>query len=132
MANKVEYNATTQETTIYLDQGTSFEHTFTFTFNEVPVDLTGFDARLQVRKTYGSTTAWFNGTLANTKLSMVDASGGVLKITFAPTDTSSIRFASVDDSTLDNVFDLELIEIATTKVYRPVKGTLILMREVTR
>lgn len=130
--NKVEYNSTTQETTIYLDQGTSFEHTFTFTFNDLPVNLTGFDARLQVRKSYGATSAWYNGTLANLKLEMVDASAGILKVMFAPTDTSAVRFAAVDDSTLDNVFDLELIEIATTKVYRPVKGTLVLQREVTR
>lgn len=132
MSNKVTYNSTTGETQIQVDQGSTFEHTFTLTVNSLPFDLTGYDARMQVRKTYGSSTPVFSGTIANGKLSFVSEVGGTLKVTMTPTDSSVIKFNSVDDSTLDCVFDVEIQNILTGKVYKPVRGTLVFAREVTR
>lgn len=131
MANSVTYNTTTGETEFTVDQGSTFEHTFTFTVNTVPYDLTGSDARMQIRKTYGKTETIYNGTLANSKLEIVDAAAGVLKVIFAATDFVSVRFDAVDDSTLSCVFDLEVID-SLGKVRKPARGTLVLNREVTR
>ena len=132
MSNKVTYNATTGETQIQVDQGSTFEHTFTLTVNSQPFDLTGYDARMQVRKTYGSSTPVFDGTLSNGKLNIVSAVNGTLKVIMTPADSSVIKFNSTDDSTLDCVFDVEIQNILTGKVYKPVKGTLVFAREVTR
>jgi hypothetical protein len=117
---------------ITIDQGSSLDVVFTIQQeNSSAYDLTGYDARLQVRRTYGDTTALINCTLANSKLVLTDAVGGVLTLSLAPADTSSIRFNSKDDDTLDCVYDLEIQSVAG-KVFKPAKGSFILAREVTR
>lgn len=132
MANSVSYNSVTGETTINLDQGTYFEHTFHFKVGEDDFDLTNYSARMQVRKTYGSTSTIYSATTANGKIPFVSQVGGTMKVVFQPADTSLVRFNAPDDSTLDCVFDIELENTISGKVYKPVRGTLVLNREVTR
>lgn len=132
MSNSVTYNATTGETQIKLDQGSTFEHIFTFTINNSPFDLTNYDARMMVRKTYGASAPVISATIANGKLSKVSDVDGKMKVLFVPSDTSPIKFNSTDDSTLDCVFDVELQNTISGKVYKPIKGTLVIAREVTR
>lgn len=132
MANSVVYNTTTKQLEINIDQGSTFEHTFTFTNGGLPYDLSNYDARLMVRKTYGASTPVYSGTIANGKLVYVNASIGQLKIIFTPSDTTDIKFASADDSTLDCVFDLEIQHSISGKVHKPASGTIVLNREVTR
>lgn len=129
--NGVSYNTSTLETALTVDQGSTFEHTFTFTVNGEPYDITGFDARMQIRRTYGDTSTVWNGTLANGKLVMVDTAAGKLKIVFAPNDFTSTRFNEKDDDTLECVFDLELIDLGG-RVRKPARGTVTIYREVTR
>lgn len=114
------------------DQGS----TFTFIFNlkndvGAAFNLTGYDARLQVRRTYGDTSTLINATLANSKLVLTNAVGGILTLTLAPSDTSSIRFNGVGDETLECVYDLE-IQSSLGQVAKPARGTFTLNREVTR
>jgi hypothetical protein len=114
------------------DQGSSLTQTFTLKdVDGLAFNLTGFDARLQVRKTYGATAAEINATLANSKLALTNAVGGVLTWTISPSDTTGIRFNEKDDDSLELVFDLEVIS-AAGKVYKPARGTITLNREVTR
>lgn len=131
MANSVTYNSTTKETAITVDQGSTFEHTFTFTVDGDPYDITGFDARMQIRKTYGDTSVVWNGTLANNKLVLVTPASGVLKVVFSASDFTSTRFNNVNDDTLECVFDLELVDLAS-KIHKPARGTVTINREVTR
>lgn len=131
MSNSVIYNSSTKETEITVDQGSTFEHTFTFTVDGDPYDITGFDARMQIRRTYGDTNVIWNGTLANSKLVLVSPANGVLKVVFAAGDFVSTRFNNVNDDTLECVFDLELIDLSN-KVHKPARGTVTINREVTR
>lgn len=117
---------------ITMDQGASFEYTFNLKSDATTAfNLTGFDARLQVRKSYAAATADINCTLANSKLVLHDAAGGVLKLVLGPTDTTSIKFLNPTDSTLACVYDLELVS-PLGKVTKPVRGSFTLIREVTR
>lgn len=131
MSNNVTYNSTTGETQIFVDQGSTFEHTFTLTANSLPFDLTNYDARMMVRVTYGSSLPVFSATIDNSKLVVLSAVAGTLKLVMLPSDSSSIKFNSKDDSALDCVFDLEIQNTLTGKVYKPVKGSLVYSREVT-
>lgn len=116
---------------ISMDQGSTLEYTFTLqNMDLTPFVLTGFDARLQVRKTYGG-NAVISATLANTKLEILSAAGGTMKLVLQPSDTSGITFANRDDDSLECVYDLEIISPAS-KVYKPARGTFTLNREVTR
>lgn len=117
---------------IEMDQGSTLEYTFTLrTISNDPVNITGFDARLMVRKTYGSANAEITATIANSKLTVVDAANGILKLTLTPDDTRLIRFANRNDDTLECVYDLEIIT-PTSKVYKPARGNFTIRREVTR
>jgi hypothetical protein len=116
---------------ITVNQGTSLPYTFTLTYlNNSVYDLTGYDARLQVRRTYGDTTWLINCTVANGKLT-INATAGTITWHIIPSDTMSIRFNNKDDDTLDCVYDLE-ITAPTGDIYKPAGGTLTINREVTR
>lgn len=118
---------------ITADQGSSLSYVFTLkdTGNS-PFDLTDYDARLQVRRTFGDTAILVNCTLANSKLVKTNAAGGVLTLGIAPADTTGIRFNNKDDDTLEAVYDLEIQSNTTGKVHKPARGTFTLNREVTR
>lgn len=117
---------------IFCDQGSTKTIVLTLqTDTLTPYNLTGFDVRLQVRRTYGDTTVLINATLTNGKLVLTNAVGGVITLNLAPADTSSIRFTNKDDDTLDCVYDLE-IQSASGAVYKPFKGSFTIAREVTR
>ena len=115
-----------------IDQGSTIFIAFTMRYEgEFPINLTGYDARLQVRRSYGDTTALINATLANGKIVWVNAAQGTLELRLEPSDTSGIRFNNKDDATLDLVYDLELMS-PFGKVIKPAKGAITLNREVTR
>lgn len=117
---------------ITMDQGSTLIYDFTLKDeNNAAFDLTGFDARLQVRRTYGDTSTLVSCTLANGKLVLSDAVAGELTLTLAPSDTSAIRFNAANDESLEAVYDLE-IQSPASKVYKPARGTFTLNREVTR
>lgn len=117
---------------IEMDQGSTLEYTFTFqTVTNEPVNITGFDARLHVRKTYSASSPVITATITNTKLTVVNAAAGILKLTLTPDDTKDIRFASRDDESLECVYDLEIIS-PVGKVYKPARGAFTIRREVTR
>ena len=115
-----------------IDQGST--KSFVFNIKDaggVAFNLTGYDARLQVRRTYGDVAALMNCTLANGKLVLTNAVGGVLTWKVQPIDSTAIRFASKDDEECQAVFDLE-IQSALGDVAKPARGTLAIFREVTR
>ena len=115
-----------------IDQGST--KSFVFNIKDVggaAFNLTGYDARLQVRRTYGDTATLMNCTLANGKLVMTNAIGGVLTWKALPADSTEIRFATKDADECETVFDLE-IQSAIGDVAKPARGTLTISREVTR
>lgn len=117
---------------ITMDQGSSLDYSFYLqTEDGDPFNLTSYDVRMQVRKSYGSTSTEINATLANGKVALENAVGGHLKVLLLPSDTSSIRFNAVNDESLECVYDLEIIS-PVGQVWKPARGTFTLNREVTR
>jgi hypothetical protein len=120
------------QTTIQVDQGSYFEHTFVITENDNPFDLDLYTARMQIRRSYGNTSTIYSATLANGKLVKVSPSLGQLKVIFSAEDFASTQFGNKEDDTLEGVFDLEIEEISTAKVYKIAAGSVTIYREVTR
>jgi hypothetical protein len=115
---------------IAIEQGQSVEIPFAITQGASPLNMTGYDVRLQVRRTLADTTTLINCTLANGKISWVSQSGGTFKLILLPTDTSGLRFKTGEDA-IDAVYDLELIN-NTGVVFKACKGSFTINREVTR
>ena len=115
---------------LVIEQGQSVEVPFAVTRNNLALDLTGYDLRLQVRRTYADTSTLVNCTLANGKLVWLTQNQGTFKLVLVPTDTASIRFKAGEDS-IDGVYDLELVSPNAT-VYKACKGSFTINREVTR
>ncbi len=118
---------------IVMDQGSSIKIDFSLTdSNGSPLNMTGYDVRLQVRKSYGDNSSpLINATLANSKLAWTSQVGGTFFFTLQPADTSSISFAKDSPDVLEGVYDLE-IQSPVGFVSKPVKGSFTLNREVTR
>ncbi len=117
---------------INIDQGSTLN--FQFNLQDPagdPYNLTGYEARLQVRRSFGATAVEINCTLQNGKLVLTNAAEGALTLVLAPSDTSSIRFNNKEDDTLDCVYDLE-VQSPSGRVYKPAKGSFTISREVTR
>lgn len=87
-------------------------------------DLSGFTARLQVRRTIESSTHFVNLTSANGGIEMQP--GGII---------NAMRIYMSDELTAtipsDGVYDLE-IESATGEVSRVIRGSFTLIPQVTR
>ena len=104
-------------------QGTTFHKQLTYTIDSVPVDLTTYTARMQVREKHTS------------KTSMVDLSTDVNGGITLGDDAGTIDIYISDEVTAlllakDYVYDLELISGSNT--YRLIEGKFIVTPEVTR
>jgi len=107
---------------IVMYQGASFDYTFTWKINNTVVNLTGYTARMQVRRSHRAEEA---------VLSLVDGDGiilggsaGTITLQADAELTASIDAASY-------VYDLEL-EAPGGEVYRILEGTFRVSPEVTR
>lgn len=108
---------------ITCEQGATFERVFTF-YNQdgtTPFDLTGYSARMQIRRDIDATTTLLDLTTENGRIALGGAEG-TITLTLTPGETAAL--------TDDGVYDLE---ISTAEaVYRVLKGAFRLDPEVTR
>lgn len=111
------------------EQGTTYSRRFELQYPDTvdptvyhPWDLSGYTARMQVRRTIESSSAMITLTTENGGISIDDEAGAVTIIMTA-TQTSSI--------TNSGVYDIELID-GSLSVSRLVQGEFILSYEVTR
>jgi hypothetical protein len=97
-----------------------------------PFDLTGYSARLHVRKSFGSTTVLINSSSLGVTPSLIitDPLTGVIYWNVSSTETAAIKIQG-DEETIDLVYDLEVVS-STGKVLTPARGTITLYHEVTR
>lgn len=108
----------------YIEQGATFNRTVVWKdSNEDPVNLTGYTARMQVRKAVTSPTTILDLTTENSKIALGGALG-TITLTLAPTDTETLE-------TFCGVYDLEL-QSASGFVTRLLEGQITISREVTR
>lgn len=103
-------------------QGATFIKRLTWTIDEVPVDLTGYTARMQAKVSYSQKCdPIFNITTENGGISLDDE--GNIDLLIEADETS-------DFIAKEYLYDLELI--ITNQVYRIVEGKFIVTPEVTK
>jgi hypothetical protein len=108
---------------IVCDQGATFTRVFTWQDSTgVPVNLTGYTARMQVRATIDSASTLLSLTTENSGIALGGAAGTVT-ITATATQTAAVAAGCY-------VYDIELV-IGST-VVRLVQGQFTVDGEVTR
>ena len=115
-----------------IEQGTTFERVFKYKDeNGAPVDLTGYDVRMQIRSSYDSAVlASLTSGSGDFVVSVPpDAAEGVtdknqIKLTISANNTAAYTFDQA-------LYDIEL-ESGTGVVTRLLQGKIKLSREVTK
>mgnify|MGYP000066981416 CR=1 FL=1 len=102
-------------------QGSTFTRTLTYKIDDSPVDLTGYEARLQVREYHYSDDFVVN--LTDTSGITLGGSAGTITTTIAASATQELVPG-------DYVYDLELVVGGT--VTRLIEGKFVVTPEVTR
>ena len=109
---------------LYIEQGATWLKTITWNDSDgVPIDLTGYTARMQFRSSVTSSTILATATTENGKITLGGALGTIV-ITFSATDTTAFEFVSA-------VYDLELVS-SSGFVTRLLEGGVEVSKEVTR
>ena len=103
-------------------QGSTFRRTLTYTLDEVPVNLTGYSSRLQVREAYYST---------NPVVSLVSGSGITMGGSAGTIDILISASVTSQFPTGTHVYDLEIVSPSNI-VDRLIEGTFNVTPEVTR
>lgn len=109
---------------IVIEQGATF--TFPLVYkdsNDVPVNLTGYTARMQVRRSKASTTAVLTLTTENGSITL-GGSAGTIDIVASAEDTAAIPIKV-------GVYDLELVS-PSGNVKRLIEGEVTISQEVTK
>lgn len=116
---------------ITIEQGATFNHTLTWheydednppNYEGDVIDLTGYTARMHIRKTKNTDDFLIELTTENGRIALGDALGTIV-LTIAATDTEQLSFTT-------GVFDLELVN--GTTVVRLVEGAATLSKEATK
>jgi hypothetical protein len=105
---------------IFIDQGANFSTTVTISDSDgSALDLTGYTALAQIRKTYESTTATnFTVTFDS------DRTTGTITISLSDTQTSALEYGRY-------VYDLVITDVSATKT-RVVEGIATVNPSVSR
>jgi hypothetical protein len=107
-----------------IEQGATFSRLFRWKDSEgVLVDLTGYTARMQIRRKFSSATAEYSATTENGAI-VLGGALGTIQLTISATDTAALTCVS-------GVYDLELVD-SEGVVTRFVQGNVTVSREVTR
>lgn len=107
---------------IKINQGATFRKTFQWKSNGTPIDLTGFQARMQMRKTLASTEIIHQMTTANGGIILGDS--GYFQLYISDANTENFNFTTA-------VYDLEFVNLEGD-VIRLIEGSVSLSPEVTR
>ena len=106
------------------DQGSTFERTVDIKNPDGEIfSLTGYTARMQVRREVDSATPLIELTTANGRLTINGALGRI-SIALTPNETAAL--------TRGGYYDLEIVQTSTGKVHKVLRGEFRLEKEVTR
>lgn len=109
---------------IVMDQGATFSRAITWQDSQaVPVNLTGYTARMQVRDEVDSASAALSLTTENSRISL-GGTAGTITLLVSATDTAAVAAG-------EYVYDLELVSGSGT-VTRLIQGCFTVDAEVTR
>jgi hypothetical protein len=115
MQNPAIYNVT-------MYQGASFDLSLTWNVNSIPVNLTGYSSRMQVRTSYDA---------SSTVLSLTSGSGITLGGTAGTITVAASAATTAGVSTGQYVYDLEMVS-GGSAVTRLIQGTFLVDPEVTK
>lgn len=106
---------------LYIDKGTSFQNKITLTDDttNTSINLSGYSASSQLRRSYYSTNA-----SANLVCSVTDAANGEITMSLAAANTSNLKAGRY-------VFDLKTVA-PNGSIARVLEGTIVVLPEVTR
>jgi len=105
---------------LVLDQGTNFEIIVRYLNDDgTAIDLTGYQARSQMRRSYYSTTA--TNLIAN----ISSPTNGNVTLSLNANTTANLKVGRY-------LYDVEVVENATYTVSRIVEGIITVMPEVTK
>lgn len=115
----------TKNYTIY--QGSIFQEFFTWYESDgvTPIDMTGYTAKMQVRKTVKSATTLLDLTTENGGINITDAANGVFNIYVSAVDTEDLVAGT-------GVYDLEINPGDVDNIFRLLSGIITISPEVTR
>ena len=112
-----------------IEQGATFRQPLQWSAGTpaVPVDLTGYTARMQVRSELTSPAVLLELTTENGRIGITDATAGKLELRLTATETAALAFES-------GVYDLELVapDAPDNTVTRLLAGSVTVLPEVTR
>jgi hypothetical protein len=109
---------------LFVEQGSTFNYTLTLTDNVgAPIDLTGYKARMQMRRAVQAQGSLITLTTENGRIAITPLTG-VIVLTIEAEATAQLNFQTA-------VYDLE-IESAGGIVTRIIQGKVTLSPEVTR
>jgi hypothetical protein len=103
-------------------QGSTFRRTLTYSLDNVPIDLSGYSSRLQVRQAYYSEDPIIS--LVSGSGITVGGSAGTIDILISASVTSNFPTGT-------HVYDLEIVSPSNV-VDRLIEGTFNVTPEVTR
>lgn len=105
---------------LVIDQGTTFVANIRYLDSDkAAINISGFDARSQMRKSYTSANAY---TLT---ANVTDGAGGNVTISMTADETANVQSGRY-------VYDVEVYEANTGTVYRIVEGQITVYPEVTK
>jgi molybdopterin-binding protein len=107
---------------IVCSQGSTYSQQFTYSIDDIPVNLTGYTARMQVREKHTSATTIVSLTTENGGITL-GGDEGTIDVYIAPGVTETFVAK-------EYVYDLELV--TGSNVYRIIEGKFIVSPEVTR
>jgi len=111
---------------IKIEQGATFKLYILWKAKEpqTPIDLTGFKARMQVRRNYASTEPWMTLTSDDGEI-LLGGVEGTVEVTGSAAKTSLVP-------NRDGVYDIELYRPLDGFVRRLLQGEVVVSPEVTR
>lgn len=112
------------EQNLTIDQGSLFQWDFFVRTDKTTIfDLTGYQARGQIRKSYDTSTVLITPTFT------VSVPLGKITMTVPPATSTAVVFSGEE---LECVYDIEIYTTGDADVKRIVEGVITLVREVTR
>ena len=104
-------------------QGSTFNQELTYSIDSVPVNLTGYSARMKVKEKYSSATSKLDLNTSNGKITLGGITGTII-INVSASETEDVPAK-------EYVYDLELVSSGNV-VTRLIEGKFIVTPEVTR
>lgn len=105
---------------LYVDAGSDYSNIITVAAaSTVPLDLTGYTVKSQIRKSYGSSTAY------NFNASIYDATNGKVRVQLSSSQSESIPPGKY-------LYDIEITQTSSGIKTRVIEGLVIVTPQITQ